>query len=216
MSLHINRRSTGKTYAISTADFYEVLLSQGGPRLCTFVVMNMEGLHVKTVQEWRGHTIPPFYCGLNEENIKVIAKIYKTIKSQKNIKTVILFIFAEDETVIDGRGEYDIKTDQIWGFCCSKAEDHRCEDFYTLVVGNNNNAYERLQNFYETSVVGNYARVIMVVPLHRDVQALVVYLQATCNRFTLNSMLHQLLRLEELCRRFLEPALGPGLGHASD
>ena len=216
VSQNLNRKSTGKRYDTSTADFYEVLLSLGGPRLCTFVAMNIEGPHVNTVQEWRRQKISPMYRGLNEENIKVVAKIYEKIKVKKNIKTSIPFILAEDETVIEGRGEYDAKTDKIWGFCGPKSEDHKCEDFYTLVVGNNNNAYERLQHFYQTSVVGNYARVIMVVPLHREFPALVVYLQATCNRFTHNNVLHQWLRLEELCKRLLEPVLGPSLGHASD
>ncbi|KAJ7387394.1 hypothetical protein OS493_004388 [Desmophyllum pertusum] len=38
----------------------------------------------------------------------------------------------------------------------------------------------------------------------------------TANRFTHNEVLHQWLVLGDLCKAILEPALGPGIGHASD
>ena len=83
-------------------------------------------------------------------------------------------------------------------------------------VGDDDNAFERIQNAFENNQVATHARVIMVNPLHAQIPRAVVLLQASCNRFTHNEVLHQWLVLEDLCQTVLDPVLGPGIGHASD
>ena len=56
----------------------------------------------------------------------------------------------------------------------------------------------------------------MINPIHRKRPRIVLLLQATCNRFTHNEVLHQWLVLDTLCESILDPVLGPGIGYASD
>ena len=56
----------------------------------------------------------------------------------------------------------------------------------------------------------------MMNPLHRKLPRVVLLLQATCNRFTHNEVLHQWLVLDALCESILDLVLGPGIGHACD
>ena len=54
----------------------------------------------------------------------------------------------------------------------------------------------------------------MMNPLHRKLPRVLLLLQANCNRFTHNEVLHQWLVLDALCESILDLVLGPGIGHA--
>jgi hypothetical protein len=124
------------------------------------------------------------------------------------------YIKAEDETSIVPRHEYKPDVAEVWGFCGEKGENHICEEDFVIKVGEDEQAYHRLQDAFQTCQVATHARVIMINPLHKSLPRIVIFLQANCNRFTHNEVLHQWLVLDTMCEELLGPVLGPG--HASD
>jgi len=46
ISQNLCKKKKGKRYSVTTKEFYEVLLTMGGPRLCDFVSRNLDGPHV--------------------------------------------------------------------------------------------------------------------------------------------------------------------------
>jgi hypothetical protein len=168
---------------------------------------------------WRKQNTINYVLGGHRENIFAIAtcKLYKNAKETISIQYYqVPYIKAEDETAIIPRPEYKADTDEIWGFCSKKEEGHVCKDSFVLRVGNDEGAYERLVEAFQNCQIATHARVIMINPLHRSLPKVVLFLQANCNRFTHNEVLHQWLVLDSLCENILDPVLRPGIGHASD
>ena len=56
--------------------------------------------------------------------------------------------------------------------------------YHMTVVGNDKNSYDRISNFFKTSVIAHNAHVSILNPFHPKLPAVVVFLIATCNTFT--------------------------------
>lgn len=217
ISQNLCKKKKGKRYSATSKDFYEVLLTMGGPRLCDFVSQNLDGPHVHSAMVWRNDNAITYVLGGHKQNIEAIAKLYKNAKEMMSLSTIpVLYIKAEDDTAIIPRPEYKLDTDEVWGFCGRKGSDHIYEESFIVNVGDDNGAYQRLLDAFQNCQVATHARVIMINPLHRKLPRVVLLLQANCNRFTHNEVLHQWLVLDALCESILDPVLGPGIGHASD
>ena len=217
VSQNLTKKAKGKRYSATTKDFYEVLLTIGGPRLCQFVAHNLDGPHVHSAMVWRKKNIINYELGKHKENILAITSLYKKVKESLHLETTsVPYIKAEDETAIIARPEYKADSDEIWGFCGMKGKDHICKENFVVNVGDDEGAYERLLDAFVNCQVASHSRVIMINPLHRNFPKVVLFLQANCNRFTHNEVLHQWLLLDSLCQNILDPVLGPGIGHASD
>lgn len=216
VSNNLCKKKQGKRFSATSKDFYEVLLTLGGPRLCSFVSSNLNGPHIHTALDWRSSKLTQYVLGDHQKNVIAVAELYKKAKDTIGLSTQVPCIMAEDETAIIPRPEYQQATDLILGFCGVKGADHVCEDVFTVRVGDDNDAYDHLRQAFINFQVATHARVIMVNPLHSALPKIVLLLQANCNRFTHNEVLHQWLVLESLCKRILEPVLGPVIGHASD
>ena len=150
-----------------------------------------------------------------QENVKYIAKLYEDIKRKLDIKEKIPYLKIEDETAIEPRPEYDPRLNIVWRYCGLK-EAHLCEDFYAINVSDDQWAYEQLVEDMNNSKLATMARTIMVNPLHTSLPRIVLHLQATCNTFTHETVLLQWNMYDLLCKEFLDPVLGPGIGNSSD
>lgn len=125
------------------------------------------------------------------------------------------YIKAEDETAIIPQPEYNSDTDKVWGFCGRKGPDHICKESFIVNVGDDDGAYQQLLNAFQNCQVATHDRVITINPLQRKLPRVVLLLQANCNRFTHNEVLHQCLVLDALYESILDPVPGPGIGDAS-
>lgn len=92
---------------------------------------------------------------------------------------------AEDETGLKKIVEYDQKTDRLIGFWGKRVADHSCDADLEITVGSDIN---KLRETFASHVIGGYARVILLNPLHKLLPAMVIYLQCTCNRFVFNDI----------------------------
>ena len=84
------------------------------------------------------------------------------------------------------------------------------------MVGDDTKAYDRLCEAFSSNKVAGHARVMMLNPVHEDIPALVVLLQATCNTFTNFDVQKQWREIRDLYHIHLQEILGPLVGHASD
>ena len=66
------------------------------------------------------------------------------------------------------------------------------------------------------SKLASNARVIMIDPVHQQLPRIVLHIQATCNCFDHNHVLHQWLFFDALTGQHLDPILGPAVGKSSD
>ena len=69
-----------------------------------------------------------------ETNIKLVSEIYQKYKEKNGESRLIPLLFEEDETSIEQRPEYDEKTDNVYGYCGLKGENHQCKEFYVIKV----------------------------------------------------------------------------------
>ena len=142
-----------------------------------------------------------------------------SIKQARKIAGPVLVQTAEDETAIIPKVEWNRAKDQCWGWCGKQMEadgKHKCDRSFAHVVGDDSKAYDRLCEAFSSNKVAGHARVIMLNPVHEDIPALVVLLQATCNTFTHFDVQQQWREIRDLYHTHMQEILGPLVGHASD
>ena len=200
VSQNLCTKKTGKRYSTTSKDFYEVLLMMGGPRLGDFLSQRLDGPQIHSAMFWRNDNAITYVLGEHKQNIEAIVKLYKNAKEMMSLSTMpVPYIKAEDETAIISQPEYKSDTDKVWGFCGRKGPDHICEESFIVNVGDEDGAYQWLLDAFQTCQVATHARVIMIHWLHQKLPRVILLLQANCNRFTQNEVLHQWLVLDALC-----------------
>ena len=216
---NIPKKSQGHRYRNVDGDVFaqmmEVTLILGGPKVCAFVSDNLNGPHIDTIKRWHSKLSIRYDFSDLRNNVKILAEIYAMHKEKLGIKGKVPYLKIEDETAIEPRPEYDQRLNIVWGYCGLK-ENHECQDFYAIEVGNKENAYEKLVKDMDSSTLAKNARAILINPLHKDLPRLVLHLQATCNTFTHHAVLRQWQMYDEFCRDLLDPVLGPDMGKGSD
>ena len=115
----------------------------GGPRTCTFIADNLGGGEITRVKRWQSKETFSYDFKDIEKNIMFIAKLYKSCKESLKETASVPYTTMENETAIEARPKYDQETDSVWGYCGLK-ENHECREFYTISVGDDSQAYERL------------------------------------------------------------------------
>lgn len=63
ISQNLCKKKKGKSYSATSKDFYEVLLTMGGPRLCDFVSQNLDGPHIHSAIVWRNDNAITYVLG---------------------------------------------------------------------------------------------------------------------------------------------------------
>ena len=196
-------------------DLFESAMIIGEPRICNLLADNLGGPNSETIKLWTKKNSFEYDFSNFEKTFEFIASLYKSCKIRIQESRKVPYLKAEDETAIEARPTYDEKLDCVWGYCGPL--DHReCEENFVIFVGNEEDAYERLVEAMNTSKLANYARVIMINPLHERLPRIVLHLQANCNCFTHNTVIHQWLKYDAICNEILDPILGPDIGKSSD
>ncbi|KAJ7322051.1 hypothetical protein OS493_033214 [Desmophyllum pertusum] len=92
ISQNLSRKKKGKRYSATTKDFYEVLLTIGGPRLCEFMSHNLDGPHIHSTMVWRNKNVISYMLGGHRENIVEIAGLYKKAKEMMSLQHDVPYI----------------------------------------------------------------------------------------------------------------------------
>ncbi len=105
-----------KAITFSFKLFREVLLLWGGPRIPTFVAINLCGPKIHSMYRRRKQHVVLLDRGLGQSNFKVLGKLYFEAMRNLGIKLVPV-LAAEDETAILGQISYSESSDELVGFC---------------------------------------------------------------------------------------------------
>lgn len=212
-NFHVEKN--GRRYQSSFKLFLEVLLLWGGPRVATFVAINLCGPEIHSIYRWRNQHLVHLDGGFEENNFKVLGKLYKEAMSNLGVKHVPV-LAAEDETAILGQISYSERTDELLGFCGVTGADHKCLDYFTVVVGNGEQGYNTIVNAFNEYKIGPFARAIILNPLHPKLPRIPVLIMPTCNRFDHEFVFRQWQTVERLYEKELQDIVGPLIGHSSD
>lgn len=85
-----------------------------------------------------------FAGGIEEVNFKKLASIYKEAMARIT-PTFVLVLAAEDETGIIGQIVYNQASDELLGFGGVKGPEQKCLDYFTVVVGNEEECLRPMQ-----------------------------------------------------------------------
>ena len=197
-NFHVEKN--GRRYQSSFKLFLEVLLLWGGPRVATFVAINLCGPEIHSIYRWRNQHLVNLDGGFDENNFKVLGKLYKEAMNNLGVKHVPV-LAAEDETAILGQISYSERTDELLGFCGVTGADHKCLDYFTVVVGNGEQGYNTIVNAFNEYKIGPFARAIILNPLHPKLPRIPVLIMPTCNRFDHEFVFRQWQTVERLLRK---------------
>ena len=120
---------------------------------------------------------------------------------------------AEEETAIMGQIRYSENTDELLGFCGVSGADHKCLDYFTVVVGDVYNTIDNASNEYK---IAPFARAIILNPLHPKLPQIPILTISTCNSFNHIFVFRQWQTVERLYKQELQDIVSPLIGHSSD
>ena len=150
------------------------------------MAQNMFGPKTHSIYRWRHMKSYNSEQGIMAENSQKIATIYEDSKQDLGLQTAIPVMLAEHETAI-GKIVYDEQSDTLQGFCGLETEnpnDHQCVEDFSVYIGNNADAYDRLVNAFKQCKLANFARLILINPFVHSRPKIPVLIMPTCNRFS--------------------------------
>ena len=142
------------------AQMMEVTSTLGGPKVCAFVSDNLNDPHIDTIKRWHSKLSVCYDFSNLQNNLRILAEIYVMHKEKSGIKGKVPYLKIEDEAAIEPRPEYDQRLNIVWGYFGLK-ENHECQDFYAIEVGNKEDAYEKLVKDMDSSTLAKNARAIL-------------------------------------------------------
>ncbi|KAL3689919.1 hypothetical protein R1sor_016228 [Riccia sorocarpa] len=110
---------------------------------------------------------------------------------------------------------WESRRDTLIGFCGQK-ESHTCRLGLEVKVGSGEEGYSCIVDSFESNVIGSYARVVIVNPLHEKLPRLVISTSVTCNSFDATWVQGQWDWMKCEWDKHCRAQVGPIIGHASD
>ena len=209
------RGNKGKRYEAPLKNFFEVLMIYGGPRIASFVSVNLEGPMMSSIRRWTKDASVSWSLRDTDANIIIFKDILVKALEEVNIVGPIPSEISEDETSIIGRISYNQKTDELLGVCGESGKDHTCDGRSAIKVGDGIAGYSNIVRTFDNMVIGKYARVLILNPLHPKLPKLPVVLMNSCNKFKASLVEDQLQEVLSACRNHLNGIVSV-TGHASD
>jgi len=122
-----------RRYSTSTKSINEMIKLWRGPRLHSFISLNLEGPSISTtLRQVRKSLI---YIPREHNYIfEAVGKVYVSYKAKHGIEGPIPIFLVEDETVVKKYVRWVAKSDALVGFCCKK-EEHNCQSHLSVTVG---------------------------------------------------------------------------------
>ena len=207
----------GNRWHETTHRLFDIIRLQAGPRINALLRANLGAASDSvTSRHCKRGAVVFEVQSVSDGNIQRALDMYTNQLQELGIDEdeVILFEWSEDETGVIPQIDMLPGHDELVGTCGLKCEQHQCDMEYRVVVGNEDNSYDKIVNTFCKCTVATYARVIMINPLRDDLPALAMTAMSTCNRFNADEVRRQwnacAQRIEGKGSRFM------ATGHASD
>ena len=212
-NLHVEKN--GKRYRPSFKLFLEVLLMLGGPRIATFVAINLGGPEIHSIYRWRNQHRVDISGGIQESNLKKLGPLYKEAMANITSSSVPV-LAAEDETAIIGHVTYHQDRDELVGFCGVNGQHHACLDHFAVKVEDGEEGFRNIVNAFKEYKIGSFGRAILLNPLHPNLPRIAVLVMPTCNKFDHRFVYRQWQEVKRLYDQELKDIVGPLIGNSSD
>jgi hypothetical protein len=186
---------------------FAVLLKQGGPKTWRFLHETLEAPAESTVRAKFRKDKVHYEAGVSDSVFEAVGLVYERAKVAAGITEPVAYELQADETTVPGASEYNQRLDSLVGFCGAKGDCHECDVEASIVIGDGDDAYEKILAAHRTQQLAGYLAVVIVVPLCKTLPAIVVCAYATCNRFTAAWVQGFWRRVEASARRFISPKL---------
>lgn len=173
-----------RRYSTSTKSLYEMIKLWGGPRLHSFISLNLDGPSISTTLRKIRNSLE--YIPREHVHIfEAVVKFYASYKAKNGIDGPIHVFLAKDGTVVKKYVRWVAKSDTLVQFCGTK-EEHQWQSHFLVRVYDEAVGYEIIKYSFKENVIGHYACAIIENPLHENLPHLVVVVHPTCNRFNAN------------------------------
>ena len=213
VSRNLHAEKNGKQY--HPLLFLEVLLMLGGPRIATFVAINLGGPEIHSIYRWRNQHRVDISGGIQESNLKKLGPLYKEAMANITSSSVPV-LAAEDETAIIGHVTYHQDRDELLGFCGVNGQHHACLDHFAVKVGDGEEGFTNIINAFKEYKIGTFGRAILLNPLHPNLPRIAVLVMPTCNKFDHHFVYQQWQEVKRLYDQELKHIVGPLIGNSSD
>ena len=200
----------------SSKAIFAVLLKQGGPKTWRFLHETLEAPAESTVRAQFRKDKVHYETGVSDRLFEAVGKLYERAKAAANITEPVAYEIQADETTVPGASEYNQRLDSLVGTCGNKGEFHQCDVDASVVIGEGDDAYEKILQAHRTQQLAGYLSIAIIVPLCKKLPSIVICAFATCNRFTAEWVRRLWQRIEAGVAQFVSPILGPFEGHGSD
>ena len=148
--------------------FYEGLMIIGGPKVLSYVSINLNGPQKDSVYRGRKKNSRPFNSGINESNFDIALIIIEGMMTEKKITGGVPWLSAEDETGVQRGVTYHQESVLLIGFCGKKGEAHKCLTKFELEVGNTDASYNFMMKCFHDYSIGTLARAMILNPMHAN------------------------------------------------
>jgi hypothetical protein len=223
----------GNRFSEKAKRFFKIIRLVGGPQVYRILSQNLGAPAERSLR--RDEPNPPWRAGFHDDNWKSLRRAYKSVRDANPGIEKCLVLSAEDETGVRVDPSWDPRTDTITGFCgvecenkCKKVTScrknkicnpvHQCtSNEHVFIVGNDEDAYDRVKEICKTYRKGTMLRVLMLNPLDKRWPRLVCAHFDTCNAFdAADYVKSQWREVESKYKTYLEDIVGPLVGFASD
>ncbi|KAL3692993.1 hypothetical protein R1sor_006644 [Riccia sorocarpa] len=111
--------------------------------------------------------------------------------------------------------KWEPRRDTLIGFCGSK-DGHTCQLGLELTVGSGEEGYSHIVDNFGTNVIGSYARVVIVNPLHEKLPRLIIFASVTYNSFVASWVREHWRSLKREWNEHCRTLVGRVIGHSSN
>ena len=116
---NLTHPKAGRRYGASTKSIYDLIKLWGGPRLHSFISLNLDGPSRSTTLRQVRKSLS-YIPGEHEYIFEAVGKVYASYKSKHGIEGPIPICMAEYETVLKKHVRWVEKSDTLVVFCGNK------------------------------------------------------------------------------------------------
>ena len=164
VATNLNCTKNSHRYSKNTKSFCHAMKVYGGWHMWDLFTLKFVAPSFSMIK-WDNKKGVWFLTGEHAVIFKCIADIYVEAKVLHGIHGPVPVLLSEDETKMKAHIAWDFTNDVLTGFC-RKKDDHKCTPLFRCIVGEDEVGYKNILEAFQRNMIGSFARVIMVNPLH--------------------------------------------------
>ena len=219
---NLDRPPKGHRYCSSTKYLFAAISVRYGPAAAKFVALNVGGPMETTTKK----VIPKYKNRVGMAGVEKVVRdavpMYKALMLREKIALGSVHVkLAEDETATLRELHWNEENDTLEGSCGLKTKHigtrHRCVDDCVIPIqADGKEGFQIIVDAFGSHQIGDYGRLMMFNPCHKQLPPIAILIVATCNRFDREYVQRQWTCIADICNKYLGHIVGMVSGHDSD